>query len=75
MQDFADRLVSGDSAGANQRGRRADARNKHLKTDAQPVQHHVAHRLLKRCAKIGDVGVAERRNFFRFQPQRRLQAG
>ena len=42
---------------------------------AQPVEHHVDHRLLERGAQIGDVLVGERRDFFRFQPQRGLQAG
>ena len=75
MQDFADRLIGGDAAGANQRGRRADAVAEHAHARAQPVHHHVDHRLLERGAQIGDVLVAQRRDLFRLDAQRRLQPG
>ncbi len=75
MQDFADRLVGGHAAGANQRGRRAEAVAEHAHSGAQPVHHHVDYRLLERSAQIGDVLVAQRRDLLRFEAQRRLQPG
>ena len=73
MQGLANRLVGGDAAGANERRRRADLVAKHLHPGAQPIHHHLAHRLLKRGAKVGDVGVAQRRDFLRFKAQRGFQ--
>ena len=75
LQHLADRLIGGDAAGGDQRGRRAVARAEQPQARAQPVEHDIDHRLLKAGAKIGDVLIAERRDLFGFQPQRGLQAG
>ena len=54
MQDFADRLVGGNAAGANQRRGRAETIAEHAHSGAQPVHDHVDDRLLERGAQIGD---------------------
>ncbi len=74
MQHVADRLVGGDAAGDDQRGRRAVARAEQPQAGAQPVGDDVDHRLLERGAEIGDVLVDKRRDRFGFEPQRGLQA-
>ena len=43
------------------------------KPAAQPVSHHIDHRLLERRAQIGDVLIGQRRDLFRFEPQRGFQ--
>ena len=75
MQHFADRLVGGDTAGANHRCGIADPGPKQAQPGAQPILDDIDHRLLKRGAEIGDIAVAQRRNFFRFKPQRGLEPG
>ena len=60
LQHLADRLVGGDAAGGDHRGRRAMAGAEQFQAGAQPVVDHLDHRLLERGAEIGDVLVAER---------------
>ena len=67
MQHFADRLIGGDTAGADQCGGSADPQPKQPQPAAQPVFDHVDHRLLERGAEIGHVLVAQRRYFFRLE--------
>ena len=62
LQHLADRLVGGDAAGGDQRGRRAVAVAEQLQAGAQPVVDDLDNRLLERGAEIGDVLVAERRD-------------
>ena len=75
MQDLADRLVGGDAAGADQRIGRADTLAEHAQAGAQPIHHDIDHRLLERGAEVGDILVAQRRDFLRLEAQRRLEAG
>ena len=75
MQGFADRLIGRHPTGANQRGRRADALAEHPESRAQPVYDHVAHRLLERGAEIGDILIAQWRDFLGFEAQCGLEAG
>ena len=58
MQHFADRLIGGNAAGANQRARAADLHAKQAQAAAQPIPDHIDHGLLKRGAEIGHVFVA-----------------
>ena len=73
VQNFADGLVRCHAAGADQRRGRADTVAKYPQPYAQTVHDHVADRLLKRRAEIGDVLIAQGRDFLRFQAQRGLQ--
>ena len=75
LQHLADRLIGGDAAGGDQRGRRAVFGAEHAQAGAQPVEHDIDDRLLERGAQIGDVLVGQRRDLFGFQPQRGLQPG
>ena len=54
--------------------RRAELARNMLQAGAQPVEHHVDHRLLERGAQIGDVLIAQRRDLLGFEAQRGLQA-
>ena len=74
VQDLADRLVGRDAAGADQRLGRIDPQAEHAQPRAQPVLHDIDDGLLERGAEIGDILVAERRDFFRLDAQRGLQA-
>ena len=53
LSDVADRLVGGDAAGGDQRGRPAVAARGIAQTGAQPIDDHVDHRLLERRAEVG----------------------
>src|SRR5262249_49906394 len=75
VEDLSERLVCRYTACGNEGARRSKARTEKHQTGTQPIEHNIDNRLLKAGTKIGDILVAERRDFFRFQPQRGLEAG
>ena len=75
LQHLADRLVGGDAAGGDQRGRLAVLPAEDLQAGAQPVGDHLDHALLERGAEVAHVGVAQRRAPLRLEPHRGLESG
>src|SRR5687768_14343954 len=74
MQYLADRLIGGDAAGSDQRGRRAIALAEDAQAGPQPILDRLDDSLLERGAQIGDILVGQWRDLLRFEPQRSLQS-
>src|SRR5262249_41636918 len=74
VEALPDRLICSNAAGRNQCSRCSKAGTEQYQARPQPVEDDVDDRLLEACAKISDILIAERSDFFRFKAQRGLQS-
>ena len=74
MEDLADSLVCGNSAGSYQRRRPAIATGERLEATAHPIGDDFDNALLKRGAEVADVLVGQGRDLFRFEAEGRFQS-
>src|SRR5262249_12259251 len=74
VEDLPDRLICSNASGRNQCSRCSKAGTEQHQARPQPVEDDVDDCLLEARAKIGDILIAERSDFFRFKAQRGLQS-